>query len=160
MRSVALIKIVGQWWIRKGVLVAVVLCLAACGRTAASDFSTDTQSSQLSTEAEQIAFLGKYVNLKSAVSQTEFHIIYHDNSGGLVPGPSDWDIQAIMLVEDIALWTAGKTQIDTADFTWADSLLTEPLRPASQPTYYTNQTTTLAVFEPEQIIYLRSTTTP
>src|SRR5690606_2471586 len=100
------------------------------------------------------------VNLKSAVLQTEFHIIYHDNSGGLVPGPSDWDIQAVMLVEDTAPWKEGKTAIDTADFSWAGPFLTDELRPSSQPAYYANQAVTIAVFEPEQIIYFRSTTTP
>jgi hypothetical protein len=100
------------------------------------------------------------VDFKSAVRQTEFHIIYHDNSGGLVPGPSDWDIQAIMQVEDVAPWVDSKTEIDSADFAWADGLLTDELRPSSQPTYYTNQPTTNAVYETEQLIYLHSTTTP
>jgi hypothetical protein len=148
------------WAIRLLAIAAVMLSLTSCGRGAAADLTTDTKSADLATEAEQIEFLARYVTLKSAVSQTEFHIIYHDNSGGLVPGPSDWDIRTVMLVEDTAPWIDGKTQIDSADFTWADSLLTDELRPSSPPIYYTNPTTTIAVFEPEQIIYFHSTTTP
>jgi hypothetical protein len=146
--------------VRIGVLAVVILFLAACGDMSSTSLSTDTQSSELLTEAEQIEFLGRYVNLKSAVTETEFHIVYHDNSGGLVGGPSDWDIRAVMRVEDVGAWADGKTGVDSADFAWADGLLTEGLRPSSQPTYYTNQTTTIAVFEPEKIIYLHAITLP
>jgi hypothetical protein len=65
-----------------------------------------------------------------------------------------------MGVEDVGAWADGKTRVDSADFSWADGLLTEGLRPSSQPTYYTNGATTIAVFEPEQIIFFRSTTIP
>lgn len=138
----------------------VVLLIAACNSTATPDRTTDTKSIELTTETEQIDFLSQYVNLKSGVLETEFHIVYHDNGGGLVPGPSDWDIQAVMMVDDVAAWVDGKTEVETADFSWAEGLLTEGLRPSSQPTYYTNSTTTIAIFEPEQIIFLHSTTTP
>ena len=141
------------------VIGLAILVLAACSGPT-SDRSTDTRSVDLSTEAEQIEFLGRYVNLKSAVSETEFHIVYHDNSGGLVPGPSDWDIRAVMVVDDVAPWIDGKTAVETADFSWADSIVTEGLRPSSQPRYYTNSTTAIAVYEPESIIFFRSSTAP
>ncbi len=141
-------------------LFLLIFLAAACSGTPTADLTTDTKSTALATEAEQIEFLSQYVTLKSAVTATEFHIIYHDNSGGLVPGPSDWYIQAVMQVEDVAPWIEGKTQLYSADFTWADALLTEGLRPTSQPTYYTNQTTTIAVFEPEKILFFHSQTTP
>lgn len=150
----------GGWWVRIGVLVCAILFVAACSSTSTTDLSTDTQSSELATEAEQIEFLGQYVNLKSNVSETEFHIVYHDNSGGLGGGPSDWDIEVVMRVEDVAAWVDGKTRVDSADFSWAEAFLSEGLRPSSPPTYYTNQTTTIAIFEPEQIIFFRSTTIP
>jgi hypothetical protein len=65
-----------------------------------------------------------------------------------------------MRVEDVGAWVGGKTEVEAADFGWAEGLLVEGLRPTSQPTYYANQNTTIAVFEPELIIYFRSTTTP
>ncbi|MFZ0544346.1 MAG: hypothetical protein WAM60_02840 [Candidatus Promineifilaceae bacterium] len=146
--------------IRIGIL-ALILLMIACGATTPTpSLSTDTQSSDLATEAEQIEFLGRYVTLKSAVSETEFHIIYHDNSGELVGGPSDWDIEAVMRVADVAAWVDGKTRVDSADFSWAEGFLSEGLRPNSEPVYYTNGTTTIAVFEPEQIVFFRSTTSP
>jgi hypothetical protein len=131
-----------------------------CASSSSPSRTTDTQSSKLSTEAEQIDFLSQYVILKSNVSETEFHIVYHDNSSGLVAGPSDWNIRAVMRVDDVAAWAEGKTQIDSADFSWAEPLLSDRLRPSSQPTFYVNGPTTIVIFEPEQIVFLRSTTFP
>ncbi len=120
--------------------------------------TTDTHSRDLATEAEQLDFLAQYVTLKSAVSATEFHIVYHDNSNGLVPGPSDWDIRAVMRVDDVGAWVEGKEAVDSADLSWANDLLTNDLRPISDPTFYANATVELAVFAAEQIIFLRATT--
>src|SRR6266404_371403 len=69
--------------------------------------TTDTRSTQFSSEHEKVRFLANYLKLKSEVEAAEFHIRYQDNSGGWVPGPSDWDIQAVMRVrpEDLNRWT-------------------------------------------------------
>jgi hypothetical protein len=131
-----------------------------CASSSPPSRTTDTQSSKLSTEAEQIDFLSQYVILKSNVSEAEFHIVYHDNSSGRVPGPSDWNIRVVMRVDDVAAWAKGKTQIDSADFSWAEPLLSDRLRPSSQPTFYVNDSTTIVIFEPEQIVFFRSTTIP
>ena len=136
--------------------------MAGCvgGTVSTADLSTDTRSSDLPSEAVQIEFLGRYVALRSEVSETEFHIVYHDNSDGLVPGPSDWDIKAVMVVDDVAPWMEGKTAVETADFSWVDSMVTERLRPSSSPLFFSNGSTTIAVYEPENIVFFQSTTTP
>jgi hypothetical protein len=142
-------------------LLLIFILMSACGVTDnASSRTTDTRSSDLGGEAEQINFLGQYVTLRSAVSETEFHIVYHDNSGGLVPGPTDWDIQSVMWVEDVSAWIGDKEMVDSADFSWVESLVDDSVRPSSQPVYYANSSTTIAVFEPEKLIYFRSTTSP
>ena len=149
-----------RWQVRLGGLGLVILLLGACNGTSSTSLSTDTKSSELATEGEQIEFLGRYVTLKSAVSETEFHIVYHDNSGGGLAGPSDWDIRVVMRVDDVGAWIDGKTEVDAADFSWAEGLLVEGLRPTSEPVYYGSGTTMIAVFEGEQIIFFRSTTVP
>lgn len=142
------------------VLLALILLISSCNSVASPSLSTDTRSSELGTEGEQIAFLGRYVVLKSAVSETAFHIVYHDNSGGLVGGPSDWDIRAVMRVEDVGAWVDGKTRVETADFSWVEGVVTERLRPSGEAVYYSNGTTVIAVFEEERIVFFRSTTMP
>lgn len=70
--------------------------------------STDTKSTQLKTSAERVAFLARYLKLRTPVSDAAFHIVYHDNSVG-VPGPSDWSIAAAVQVTpaDGPAWLAG-----------------------------------------------------
>jgi len=67
----------------------------------------------------------------SEVKDAEYHIIYCDNSGGLVPGPSDWDIRVALKVdpEDILLWTDGMKKLipGQIDIDLWDELKTERL---------------------------------
>jgi len=123
-------------WI--GVCNAILLVsLAACGipsaggKTSAS-LTTDTRSTQFATDAEKIAFVHRYITLYSAVEATEFHIIYHDNAGGAVPGPSDWDMRVALKVApaDILAWTSGlqETEGAGADLSWGIDLLPDTSR--------------------------------
>jgi hypothetical protein len=123
-------------WI--GVCNAMLLVsLAACGipsaggKTSAS-LTTDTRSTQFATDAEKIAFVHRYITLYSAVEATEFHIIYHDNAGGAVPGPSDWDMRVALKVapSDILAWTSGlqETEGAGADLSWGIDLLPDTSR--------------------------------
>jgi hypothetical protein len=70
--------------------------------------STDTKSTQLKTSAERVAFLSRYLKLRTPVNDAAFHIVYHDNSVGM-PGPSDWSIAAAVQVTpaDGPAWLAG-----------------------------------------------------
>ena len=85
------------------------------------------------------AFLHRYITLYSAVEATEFHIVYHDNAGGAVPGPSDWDMRVALKVApaDVSAWTNGLQEIDSAgvDLSWGTDLLPDASRWArtSQP---------------------------
>jgi hypothetical protein len=132
-----------------GVCYAMLLlmALAACGipsaggKTSAS-LTTDTYSAQFAKDAEKIAFLGRYITLYSAVETTEFHIVYHDNAGGAVPGPSGWDMRIALKVApaDIPAWTNGMQEIEGAgaDLSWGTDLLPDTARwaRASQPRVY------------------------
>jgi hypothetical protein len=95
-------------------VILLLVALAACGTSGTKDvtsasLTTDTRSAQLATDAEKIAFLHRYITLYSAVEATEFHIVYHDNAGGAVPGPSDWDMRVAVKVApaDVSTWTDG-----------------------------------------------------
>ena len=122
--------------------------------------TTDTLSSTLSDDAAKVAFLGRYLKLASPVEAAEFHVIYHDNSGGMVPGPSEWDIQAVMKVApaDLPAWTSGMTPTEAADLSWGRSLLGPEPRWAvhSALRVYQRGRTIVAVFEPEGIVFKRA----
>jgi hypothetical protein len=124
-------------------LVALVACgLPSAGGKTSASLTTDTRSAQFANEAEKIAFLHRYITLYSGVETTEFHIVYHDNADGAVPGPSDWDMRIALKVApaDIPAWTNGLQDIDgaAADLSWGAGLLPDTARWArtSQPRVY------------------------
>jgi hypothetical protein len=152
-------------------VVALPIALAALAGCAApgagsgtqTSLTTDTRSTQFATDTEKIAFLRRYLTLYSPVEATEFHIVYHDNSGGRVPGPSDWDLRVALLVApaDVPSWTDGLRQIDraSADLSWGIDLLPSERRWAhtSDPQVYERESggVVVAVFAAEGIVLKR-----
>lgn len=90
--------------------VAIVIGLACLGCTEKSR-STDTRSTSFATAKERAAFLCAYALCASPVKDAAFHVVFHDNSRGFVPGPDDYDIEAVLAVEkdDLEKWTRGCT---------------------------------------------------
>jgi len=121
---------------RKVVIIsaALTLCIIAVSipiifKADSPDRTTDTWSHSFSDMDEKLAFFEEYLIAPSEVLDVEYHIEYHDNSKGAVPGPSDWDIRAALKIkpEDISLWTDGFSEIptDEIELSWWDGLKTE-----------------------------------
>ncbi|ACY14123.1 hypothetical protein [Haliangium ochraceum] len=100
--------------------------------------STDTDSRTLADTEARLAFLGRYLRMKSPVEDAAFLIHYQDNSGGMVPGPSDWDIRAVLQVgANTAAWHEnwkpcevanadagdGDSEAIAEEMRWAEALL-------------------------------------
>jgi hypothetical protein len=146
----------------KAPAIIFLLCVAALVACDES-LTTHTRSSTFATDAEKVAFLDRYLELCSPVEATEFIIDYWDNSGGAVPGPSDWDIRAAMKVprDLIACWRQGRTRVDTpVDLSWSRELLAEDAtwRTTSTPEVYRDGGSLVAVFEQEGVVVVRMTT--
>ncbi|MBA3945339.1 MAG: hypothetical protein H0X37_12335 [Herpetosiphonaceae bacterium] len=145
-------------------LCAATLISCSTGRRTLSK-TTDTQSSTFSSDADKIAFVEHYCTLASPLITTEFHIVYHDNESGRVPGPSDWDMQVLMLVrpQDAPRWTNGMLHVPAQhiDLAWGYVLLPPDPRwmITSQPVVYERSGVIVAVFEREGIIFKRVWTT-
>jgi hypothetical protein len=156
---------------RSAVLVAGLLALLSVGGCRVSR-TTDTRSSQLSSDAEKVEFLSRYMAFKSTVQAAEFHVVYHDNSGGLVPGPSDGEIQAVVKVRprDVGLWVSGMQRSEIAapeeggrslrdELEWGYKLLPESpfWRVSSQPVVFTaaGGAVLVAAFETEGVVMTR-----
>ena len=75
-------------------LMAVLV--AGCGPSGPP--STDITSEAFGSLAEKTSFLKQYVTFDRPYETVDFAIVYHNNSGGLIPGPSDWDIRIIAQV--------------------------------------------------------------
>lgn len=99
-----------------GIICAGFLALYLLAADERESRSTDTKSTQLGTSAERVAFLSRYLKLRTPVNDAAFHIVYHDNSVG-VPGPSDWSIAAAVQVTpaDGPTWLAGAQPLGAND---------------------------------------------
>ena len=101
------------------ILAAIALLVLGCSGSDGPS-STDTSSDKFSTLAEKTEFLQQYVTFRYNYRSLDFRIIYHNNSKGMVPGPSDWNICIVAEVQpaDLVSWTSGLTQSANADSSW------------------------------------------
>ena len=153
------IRCIGSIMVLCFVLILSAGCVTPIAQSPAADRTTDTASNSFGTDAEKVAFLEQYVRFHSAMDKAEFRVVFHDNSTGRVPGPSDWEIQAVMHVADTAAWIKDKQQREPFDLAWAEPFYRDDLRPSSKPQFYESADSRLAIFEAEQIVLFYSTTT-
>lgn len=68
--------------------------------------SIKADSRSLPKLADRVQTLEKYVTFRRQYRKLEFDLFYQNNSGGFVPGPSEWDIRLIaeVAVPDLAQW--------------------------------------------------------
>lgn len=102
--------------------VLLIVLLTGC--------SPDTQSgpksvSELSTARPQltdrIMFIEQYVTFTRAYLKLEYDVEYHNNGGGMIPGPSDWDVKILAVVpaDEIDEWIpAGTSKTDKDPPDW------------------------------------------
>ena len=88
--------------------VVALLLLQGCK---SGSRTTDTYSRKIKSKELKLAFLKDYLGSPTEPQDVEFHVVVHDNSGGLLAGPSDSDIQAAVKVkpDHVAKWAEGCT---------------------------------------------------
>jgi hypothetical protein len=107
---------------RGAVLVALLLGMGCKSGTR----TTDTRSSSITSKELKLAFLKDYMGSPTAVEDVEFHIVVHDNSGGMLSGPSDSDLRAAVRVkpDHVAKWAesceAARLEVRPS---WVDPML-------------------------------------
>lgn len=84
-----------------GVLLAAALVLTGCGQRGPA--TTNTTSTTIKTLAARVEFLERYVNFRRTYETLDFDIRYANNSDGLLPAPSDWDIRVVATVPEAEL---------------------------------------------------------
>ena len=78
------------------------VALDGCGGKA-EPASTDMSSDDLPTLEQRVEFLERYVTFRRTYSDLSFHVLYHNNGGGLVAGPSEWDIRLVAVIQPTEL---------------------------------------------------------
>jgi hypothetical protein len=89
--------------------------------------STKTTSAGYATVAERTKFLNDYVAFRRTYETLDFDIMYQNNGGGLVPGPSDWDVRLVATVPaaELEAWVPTGVNASTApDTEWLRSVPT------------------------------------
>lgn len=121
---------------RRWLFPSLCLCLAACDKGR----STDTTSEQLATAAERVRFLCSYALCAAPPKDARFHVVFQDNSRGLLAGPSDLDLKAVLRVapDDLEKWARGcqPAPVDARP-AWFDELrLDKAFLPTTAPDGY------------------------
>jgi hypothetical protein len=97
--------------ITRGLVLGIALLWACSGSNQApapGGLTTDTDSRSLPDVQRRLDFLARYLRSRSPITDAEYIIHYRDNGGGSIPGPSDWDIRAVLQVaDDGSAWHAG-----------------------------------------------------
>ena len=107
--------------------IAIAVLASVFFREKQINKTTDTWSFEFEKVSDKLAFLSEYLIMHSKVIDTEYHIVYFDNSTGIIPAPSDWDIRVALKVkeEDIHLWLDGFTEVlaEEINLSWWDALV-------------------------------------
>jgi hypothetical protein len=119
-------------------LGTLALSLVACHE---KNRSTDTWSRTLVSPHDRVAFLCAYTLCVTTPADAAFHIEFHDNSGGFVPGPDDFEIHAVlrMTPDETSRWSRGcKAERVEVRPEWLDVVLKEQptWQPKSTPDVY------------------------
>lgn len=87
-----------------GVLsVAAILLAAFLAARPRGPRTVDTTSAQFATLQQKIDFLNQYVSFRHTYHELDFAVYFVDNGGGMVPGPSEWDIRLVAIVPEETL---------------------------------------------------------
>jgi hypothetical protein len=140
--------------------LALLGFLSACDKGR----STDTRSTQLASAKERTTFLCAYALCASAVSDARFHVVFHDNSRGLLAGPDDLDVRAVLRVakDDLEKWSRGCQPAPVeARPSWFTELGLEPaFLPTSAPDGYRCGQELRAIHVKDGLVVRRITSTP
>lgn len=150
---------------RARALLAVTLVLAAleaCRRTGDGDhaaidrqsLTTHTRSDSLPTPEARVSFLGRYLRLRSSVRDAAFIIDYHDNSAGLLPGPSDWSVLAALRLPPgaMASWLESAQPCEQPADPAFNKIVPTTWEVSSKPRCLMRDRSTLIVHAPEAVL--------
>ncbi|HEV3191562.1 MAG TPA: hypothetical protein VGY54_13730 [Polyangiaceae bacterium] len=119
-----------------------------------ASMTTHTRSDSLPTPEERVSFLGRYLHLRSPLHDAAFVIDYHDNSTGLVPGPSDWRVWAGMQLPPGAMssWLQETRPCEQKPDLELDAIVPATWKVSSEGRCLERGGTTLIAHTPEDIL--------
>ena len=106
----------------RSVTTVVAILLGGCQQSGPPN--AHTTSSNISTLKERVEVLQKYVTFRRTYETLDFDIMYQNNSGGMVPGPSDWDVRLVATVpqSELQTWIPLGVQPSAQDRRWLETV--------------------------------------
>ncbi len=80
------------------VVLTIALTNSGCSKPPAGPPSVKETSAARAELTDRIRFVETYVRFKRTYEKLDYDIMYQNNSGGMVPGPSDWDVRLVAVV--------------------------------------------------------------
>lgn len=110
--------------LRARLFLTTLAALVASGCEPTGPATTHTTSEGLSLDA-RVELLERYVTFRRPFEDLAFVIDYQNNSGGLLGGPSEWDIRVVAVVPagSIEQWVEGAVVTEAPDdLRWLDAV--------------------------------------
>ncbi|HEY9827223.1 MAG TPA: hypothetical protein V6D19_17435 [Stenomitos sp.] len=147
--------------------LSTVMVLASCSEmpsgTASSGPASVTETSAVRANlADRVQFIEKYVTFRRKYKKLDYDVMYQNNGGGIVPGPSDWDIRLIAVVPsaEVKDWIpAGAKKIDASSPEWLKDLPGSIERDGIRE-WYRKSGTIVGIDRARSIIAYRNASTP
>lgn len=71
-------------------ILLLVVALCSCSLSVPSQPPSINETSETRPQlSDRVKFVEKYVTFRRSYEQLEYDITYHNNSGGMIPGPSE-----------------------------------------------------------------------
>jgi len=86
--------------------ILLLFVMTGCSKSPSGPASVAETSVTRAKLEDRVRFVENYVTFRREYEELDYDVTYHNNSGGMVPGPSDWDIRLIAAVPatDLDAW--------------------------------------------------------
>jgi hypothetical protein len=141
-------------------ILALTVLLVGCKQSGPA--TTKTTSAAYVTVAERTKFLNDYVTFRRTYETLDFDIMYQNNGGGMVPGPSDWDVRLVATVpaSELQAWVPTGVNASTApNIAWLKSVpMTLDLSGVNE--WYVDGKRIVGIDRAKRIVVYRLSSTP
>jgi hypothetical protein len=146
----------------RSLLALIFVIFLGCSNVPSSPLSVQETSSARPQLADRIKFIENYVTFKRNYNKLEYDITYQNNGGGIVPGPSDWDIKllAVIPAAEIVEWIpTNATRVNAQPPKWLIQMSGSiPITDMTE--WYRTRNSEIGIDRANSTIAFRSTTMP
>jgi hypothetical protein len=142
-------------------LVSVLIAAAFTGCSKGPAPVAETSAARPAL-ADRVRFIENYVTFRRKYDKLEYGVMYQNNSGGMVAGPSDWDVRLIAVVppKDVDGWIpAGVDKDEGAPPQWVRDL-PGTIENDGITEWYGKSGTEVGIDRARSIVAYRNTSTP